>query len=119
MARFISKIPYASDEEWFRLLIINFVCCSGLSGFNIAEYFDFVANWDFYQLKLNKDFSDASQCIVLFQVNLWSTFINMVAITCVCVVQITKIFLNFNVFFISKKDISARIEDKDVVVYTS
>lgn len=119
MARFISKMPYASDQDWFRYLVLNFICCAGLSGFNLGEYFDFKSNWLLYTNELKVKYPSANQCIILFQVNLWSTFINMVTITVVCVVQIVKIFLNFNHFFISKEDKDARTDDKDVVVYIS
>lgn len=42
MSRFISKIQYASDEEWSRYLLLNFLCCFGLGMFNLAEYFDVI-----------------------------------------------------------------------------
>lgn len=37
---FISKVDYASDQEWFRYFIINTLCCIGLILFNLAQYFN-------------------------------------------------------------------------------
>jgi hypothetical protein len=117
-ARFISKIDYASDEEWFRYLVMNFVCCVGLGLFNMAEYLDFSTQMSFFQETLLLKYESATNCIILFKVNLWSNFVNTVTITSVCAIQITKIFDNFNRLFIQEAE-PARTDDKDIVVYTS
>lgn len=116
-SRFIYKIDYASDEEWFRYLVLNFVCCVGLGLFNMAEYLDFSSQMEFYD-KLRKEYANAENCILLFRVNLWSNFVNTVTISSVCAIQITKIFDNFNRLFIQEAE-PARTDDKDIVVYTS
>ena len=118
MARFISNVRYASDEEWSRFIILNLICCSGLTGFNLAEYFDWLNSFDYLNKTLKINYCSATNCIVFFNFNLWANFINMVSITTVCAVQFVMIFLNFNVFFIQKTDMSISYDDKDIAVYT-
>jgi hypothetical protein len=43
---------------------------------------------------------NSSQCLTLFQINLWCEFIIMVTITAVCAVQIVKIFDNYITYFV-------------------
>jgi hypothetical protein len=42
MSKFISTIQYASDQEWFRYIIFNTICCLGLLGFNGFEYYQVI-----------------------------------------------------------------------------
>jgi hypothetical protein len=119
MARFLSRVEYASDEEWFRYLVLNLSCCITLGLFNLFEYFDFKNNLAFYNTVLTIKFGDESKCIIFFNVNLWSTFVNTVAITVVCVLQIVMIINNFKFYFLSLNEIekTKTVNDVDLFVY--
>jgi hypothetical protein len=114
----MQKQLYASDEEWFRYLVIYFVCCSSLSGFNLAEYFQFNSTRDFFKTDLSVNFPEATKCTFLFQLNIWCNFINMIAVTFVCGFQTFLILKNYLRFFYFKKYQVARYEDKDIEVYS-
>ena len=120
MARFLSKLDYASDEEWFRYLVLNFACCIILGLFNFLEYFDFMDNLKIYRDCLLENYSNETQCLIFFNVNLWATFVNTVAITAVCVVQILMIINNYKFYFVTKNNEITKlkvIEDQDLFVY--
>jgi len=120
MAKFMSNISYASDEEWFRYLVINFACCCILSGFNIYEYFDFKSGLDFYTNTILIKYKDATQCVVFFNLNLWSNFVNTIIITFVCSMQIYMIVQQLNSFFINNNtDNTAFKEESELIVYSS
>ncbi len=118
MARFLSRIVFASDEEWFRYLVLNLTCCVTLGLFNFFEYFDFKDKLSFYNSTLLPKYSSVTQCIIFFNVNLWSTFMNTVSITVVCGLQIIMIVNNFQFYFLRTDDDKlAIIKDEDLMVY--
>jgi len=118
MARFMYKLLYASDEEWFRYLVIFFVCTAGLLGFIVFNLFQFKSNLNFYNQTLLVTYPSATQCTLLYKVNLWSGLVNIFAIIFVGVFQLLLILYNFFKFFYFKKYQIASYEDKDIEVYS-
>lgn len=119
MSRFINKTRYASDEEWSRILLFNFICCSVLGVFNLTQYFKLFEEYEFLNDQIKPVYPLATDCLILFQVNIWVGFVNMVMITCVCGIQIIKIILDFHMFFVAADvdKLIARSPDLNVVVY--
>jgi hypothetical protein len=118
MARFMNKILYASDEEWFRYLVIFFGCTSVLFGFIISDFFQFKSNLNFYNTTLLVTYPTATQCIILYKVDLSIGLFNIAAIAFVSVFQVFLILFNFLKFFYFRKYEIARYEDKDIEVYS-
>jgi hypothetical protein len=118
MARFMQKLLYASDEEWSRYLAIYFIFGAILCIFNFIEYFQYKDDVNFFETQLKVKYPNATQCIILYQVNLWSNFVNMIMITFVCGFQMFLILNDYVRFFYLKQYQIASYEDKDIEVYS-
>lgn len=96
------NVDYATDDEWFRYLVFNFVSSSVLICFNLFQYLRFVKN-----LGLIDNYTAdcmfnpySSKCKIIFMVNTYSDVFNSVFITAINIAQIYNISDNVRTFYL-------------------
>ena len=95
VSRFLSKINYASDEEWSRYTIINLLCWISLITYNCFDYYQFIK-------ALKTKNKTQTQCKRLFVFTLWTHVSNMFVISIVAVFQLNTLLRNYCKLFIGK-----------------
>lgn len=122
---FISKVDYASDQEWFRYFVINTSGCIGLILFNLAQYFNvslnnnqFFSILNYVGANENNIFNTETKlCKDLFTLNFVLGSIAMVYITGSSFVQFVNVFFSLkSLFLLNNGDMIAVSEDPDIVV---
>ena len=115
---FLYKIDYASDEEWFRYLVIYTFCCCGLIIFNLFVYMDFFQILRILMDNKNNLFNEVTdQCTLTFKVNITFKGLNMVLISLISAFQLYNIGDVGSYLFLKHDcDKNAISYDPDVIV---
>ena len=97
ISRYLSKLEYASDQEWSRYTLLNLIFWTFLVGYNAFEYYQFITG--FFKKKENKI---NNECINIFNFTIWTKLANMSIVTIVAFFQLNSILRNYCKLFSGK-----------------
>lgn len=116
-------LDYASDNEWFRTLILNFILWLLMSGWLIGDiiYSSYLINYYNDNYSSNSSSSvfrmSTTKCNNLFKVNSYGYLVVGIVTAVLAIFQIVKIFLIFKRFFMTDYvEHTARCEDENIIV---